>query len=337
MSRLFRRCGRKAFTLIELLVVIAIIAILVALLLPAVQQVREAARKTQCQDHLHNYGVALHSYEGIFKMLPVGGTPINKDGTGAGCCNGAPRIGWQVRILPQMEQKPLYDALDMTGGLPTSGSGLQAAWDTTVSGKVARLHQVDYARCPSDPGDEHPSWAQASYSGNMGSQSTPSASTTCEVWQPFAQTLPNGNAGHGNSADKRQISGVFSRMGAAIDFAAVVDGVSNTIFVGEILPACHDHVNGWWDSNGMGNAHASTVVPINNRTTCLPTNPNWVTHPACTAQNNWNFSWGFRSEHAGGAQFLLGDGKVFFMSENVDHTTYQRLGSRWDRQPVKVP
>lgn len=334
-----RRERRRAFTLIELLVVIAIIAILVALLLPAVQQVREAARKSQCQDHLHNYGVAIHSYEGTYGFIPPGGTPVNRDFTGAGCCNGAPRIGWQVRILPFMEQKPLYDAIDMRAGLPsTAPNPEQAAWDSLVNGVRARTIQVPYARCPSDPWPEDPNWAQANYSGSLGSQSTPSNDpTNCNTWQVFMEVLPAGNSGHGNSANIRNISGVFSRMGAGLRFRDVTDGVSNTIFVGEVLPRCHDHRTGWWNSNGMGNAHASTVVPINNMTTCEKATPSQITHPACTNMNNWNFSWGFKSEHPGGVHFLLGDDKVTFVSENLDHTTYQRLGGRADNNPVKVP
>jgi hypothetical protein len=126
-------------------------------------------------------------------------------------------------------------------------------------------------------------------------------------------------------------------MGAGLRFRDVTDGVSNTIFVGEVLPRCHDHREGWWSNNGMGNAHASTVVPINNMTTCEKATPSQITHPACTNMNNWNFSWGFKSEHPGGVHFLLGDDKVTFVSENLDHTTYQRLGGRADNNPVKVP
>ena len=328
------RWNRSAFTLIELLVVIAIIAILVALLLPAVQQVREAARKSQCQDHLHNFGVAIHNYEITHKFVPPGGVPNDPAGNQS-CCGGGPRIGWQVRVMPFMEQNALYNQLNMNSG---GGLALQAAWDTTVQGGPARRLQVDYAMCPSDPWpDADGSWAKASYSGSMGSQLTPSANGACDVWQTFAEALPQGNAGHGNSFNKMQISGMFSRMGVALRFADIVDGTSNVVFAGEVLNACQDHTTGWWDSNGHGNSHASMVVPINNMTTCDNVNPSLITHPACTAKSNWNFSWGFRSMHAGGAQFLMGDDKVTFFSENIDHRTYQRLGGRLDGQSVRVP
>ena len=126
---------------------------------------------------------------------------------------------------------------------------------------------------------------------------------------------------------------MFTRWGTfAVGFADVKDGTSNVLFAGEILPMCHDHGGGWWLHNGNANAHASTAVPPNEMTTCPGTlNP---TFPACTAKNNWNLSWGFRSNHPGGAQFLLVDGSVQFIPETIDYQTYQYLGGRRDRHPV---
>ena len=117
------------------------------------------------------------------------------------------------------------------------------------------------------------------------------------------------------------------------DITHVLDGTSNTLFVGEVRPDCHSHVRyGWWFSNAMGNAHASTVAPINEMTTC--TNSTQISDPACTAKNKYNYSWGFKSSHPGGVQFLLVDGSVHFLSETIDHVTYQRLGGRADGEPV---
>lgn len=338
---------RRAFTLIELLVVIAIIAILIALLLPAVQQAREAARRTQCRNNLKQFGLGLHNYHDVFGRFPPGGAPIFIDNVHAGCCDGGPRIGWQVRILPYMDQAPLYNALNMNGGL-ASGAVVatvpEAAWAVDLGGgKFARQQQVPYARCPSDGYPSDPNWALANYSGSLGSQRTDSnGGDPCQPWNQFAEPLVHGNASHGNSADSRQLSGMFTRMGASVGINDVTDGTSNTILVGEILPACHDHKTWWWHSNGAGNAHASTVVPINNMTACEETvrNPNLASHPECApqaysgdvtrSQQNWNFSWGFKSKHVGGAHFLLCDGSVRFLSENLDHPTYQRLGGRRD-------
>ena len=83
----------------------------------------------------------------------------------------------------------------------------------------------------------------------------------------------------------------------------------------------------------MGNAHASTVCPINEFNTCT-LSPKKVSNPACTNPVNYNYSWGFISFHGGGAHFVLVDGAVRFLSENIDHTTYQRLGGRADGQPI---
>jgi prepilin-type processing-associated H-X9-DG protein len=126
---------------------------------------------------------------------------------------------------------------------------------------------------------------------------------------------------------------MFSYYGVFLGMQSVTDGTSNTIFVGEVRPDCHSHPTyGWWFSNAMGNAHASTVAPINEFTTC--NNSKQISNPACVAKNNYNYSWGFKSFHTGGVQFLLVDGSVRFVSENIDHITYQRLGGRADGNPV---
>ena len=347
--------SRRAFTLIELLVVIAIIAILIALLLPAVQQAREAARRTQCRNNLHNYGLGLHNYHDVYNQFPPGGVPVHNDSrTGAGCCAGGPRISWQVRILPFMDNAPLFNAIDMNAGVWVGQSGgLDGAWRTPIEGVAALRTQVPYARCPSDGYQElSDGWAHANYSGSLGSQISNSRDGNCNQWNQFAEHLPhpnNGNqwsAGHGNSADGRRISGMFSRMGMSVGVHSVTDGTSNTIQVGEVRPGCHDHRSGWWNSNGMGCAHATTVVPINDLTTCAETrnNPGLASNPNCApqayggnvrrAQQNWNYSWGFKSRHEGGSFFLLADGHVKFISENIDHTTYQSLGGRRDGRTV---
>ena len=311
------RSLRKAFTLIELLVVIAIIAILIALLLPAVQQAREAARRSNCKNNLKQYGLALFNYHDIYEQFPIAGT----SGWGS-----SPQIGWQVRVLPQMDQAPLFEALDFN-------RADRQAWNTNVNGKIARTIKTPYSRCPSDSSNDRNDWAQTSYCGSLGSQLVTSASGNCNTWTTAGTHYenPGGNANHGNTADKTRISGMFNRLGASMTEADATDGLSNTIFIGEILSRCNDHQTGWWHYNGMGNAHASTSAPLNIKVTCPQYDgPNTT----CRNWNNWNYSWGFRSDHAGGAQFLLGDGRVRFVSENIDYQTYQRLGGRRDGKTV---
>ena len=138
------RSKLRGFTLIELLVVIAIIAILVALLLPAVQQVREAARKSQCQDHLHNLGIGMHSYESSFKTLPPGivsRIPNNLTSSEVGMW------AWGAMILPNIEQAPLYSQLNPGQMLPEQVLA-------TPAGQRAMQSPIDVFRCPSDPGQE---------------------------------------------------------------------------------------------------------------------------------------------------------------------------------------
>ncbi|MFM8250667.1 MAG: DUF1559 domain-containing protein [Planctomycetota bacterium] len=318
---------RAAFTLVELLVVIAIIGILVALLLPAVQAAREAARRTQCSNNLKQFGIAIHNYHDTYKTLPL-----------AGANWGNPQIGWQVQILPFAEQGQLWDSLDMESKLPTTPVN-GPAWDTllptpTNANRRARMIQVPYAKCPSDEWNRDPAsfgWAVGSYSGSLGSQRTPSASGSCNTWMTPVTNYqnPGGGADHGNDTNSANISGLFGRLGPMINLASIQDGTSNTIAVGEVLPNCHDHTGGgWWHYNGMNNAHASTSVPINNMTTCY--NSKKITNPNCTNPNNWNFSWGFRSRHPGGAQFVMGDASVRMISDGIDYRTYQALGGRAD-------
>ena len=318
----FRR-WRRAFTLIELLVVIAIIAVLVALLLPAVQQAREAARRSQCKNNLKQYGLALANYHDVYNLFPIGSDGA-KDWWFGG---GATYLSWQARILPQIDQAPMYNQINMN---------MNNAYNTVLAdGKVMQAHVVPYALCPSDSHMlQNPLWAQVAqtnYCGSMGSQGNNSTNGSCNQWQQFALMLNPNNA---DTFDPTQVSGMFCRDGAPIGIFHVSDGTSNTIFVGEVLPACNDHASaGMWQMNGMGDAHSSTIVPINTTNTCnYVTGINWgqVTNTLCTDPANWNWSWGFRSMHVGGAQFLFVDGSVHFLSQNINMQTYQRLGGKAD-------
>jgi prepilin-type N-terminal cleavage/methylation domain-containing protein len=357
MQRANVRVGRTTgFTLIELLVVIAIIAILIALLLPAVQQAREAARRTQCRNNLKQYGLGLHNYHDNYGGFPIAGQGDTNPAATQGGNSANPRSGWQVYILPFMDQAPLYNQLHFDGPRPGVNYG-------GVQGSVTRIvladrdeageKQVPYAMCPSDPWPRklgtanntstpfktQANWAQSSYSGSIGSQRTPSSGTNAAQCQPFlgfSETLSGGNVDYGRSNIPNRISGMFSYYGVFLRIRDVTDGTSNTVMVGEVRPDCYTvahYTYGWWFSNSMGNAHASTITPLNEGTTCRAS-PRKISNPNCTDPANYNYSWGFKSFHVGGVHFVLADGAVKFLSENIDHTTYQRLGGRADGNTV---
>jgi prepilin-type N-terminal cleavage/methylation domain-containing protein/prepilin-type processing-associated H-X9-DG protein len=337
---------RSGFTLVELLVVIAIIGVLIALLLPAVQAAREAARRTQCANNLKQFGLGIHNYHDTFKVIPPAAT-------GSWGTAGYPEVGWMVRILPFTEQTALYEKLNFK--LPqvwaqrvykpkNANPNDQTTWSQ------ARSHQVPYNQCPDEdypsivnPDDINNGVAYSSYSGNLGSQQTPSnGGSACEPWMVSGihYEPTHGNAGHGNTTNSNNISGIFGRLlYADLTLASIKDGTSNTIAAGELSMRCTDHRDGWWRFNNGSNAHSSTSVPLNVKTTCVDTQQEaqqrLYIYPQCYEKNKWNFSWGYRSFHPAGANFLLADGSVTFLNDDVNYFIYQAYGGRNDGKPTK--
>jgi len=324
------RGAARGFTLIELLVVIAIIAILIGLLLPAVQKVREAAARMKCQSNLKQYGIALHAYHDVVGTFPPGGRLGGVNGDNWNVDRGS----WLVYSLPYVEQEPLYKIVTANFSNPDAGL-------VTPTGGWPRLPLL---RCPSDNYD--PTIATTNYIGSMGPQCLPGG-VGCDVYygwcQPESSGLGGGVAGmgythsddHGNTTASANVRGMFNRLGAKINMASVTDGLSNTIMVGECLPSHHDHLTGanWFGNNG-GASHCSTIVPINTQTNGTGDHCNAATH---YTPRNWAVSWGFRSNHTGGANFLFGDGSVRMLSQTIDMRTYQLLGCRNDGQAASIP
>jgi prepilin-type N-terminal cleavage/methylation domain-containing protein/prepilin-type processing-associated H-X9-DG protein len=307
----------RAFTLIELLVVIAIIAVLIALLLPAVQQAREAARRSQCKNNLKQFGLAFANYHDTFGFFPLGGA--------GSCCSTPPNISYMVRLFPYLDQAPLYNMLNMTAGDATA--------TVMPNGALVRSVILPVALCPSD-GALGPNplngYAVTNYDGSAGSQGFTSNNGACQPY--FAQALVQN---FNDNTIISQLSGMGNRDGAAIRIRDVTDGTSQVILMGEVLPSCNDHagVAGLWGANGES-FHAGVNAALNDFTTCPWATGAQIRNAACTAQSNWNISWGFRSRHVGGAQFLFVDGSVHFLSENIAYTTYQYLGGRSDGNVV---
>lgn len=301
---------RKAFTLIELLVVIAIIAILIALLLPAVQQAREAARRSACKNNLKQLGLALHNYHDAHSIFP----PAHMIGP----TGGVPRNGTVfVHILPYVDQANSYNNYDFSDPILAEERGPAAA-------EIVRVFSVYL--CPSDdngPFDDTNRWTIQNYAPSVGAQRV--GGTDCGF---PGNVFGTGDISDGLTCDGRRTSGFFSRTCFSPRMRDMRDGTSNIICMGETLPNCSSQQRGGWL---WGSTSASTSVPINVRT-C----PDDIQRPSCACNNRdtAQAGWGFKSKHVGGAHFLLADGSVHFISENIDYNTYQRLGDRRDGQPV---
>lgn len=339
------RCrSREAFTLVELLVVIAIIGILVGLLLPAVQAAREAARRMQCSNNLKQIGLSIHNYESTHKRYPSGteNEPAANGGVGSPWVPGDHRKGTVlVALLPYLEQGNIFDSIDFRFDVEAQ---LNAEAPFNDGRPDMRRVAMSIFRCPSD-GTSSRVLSQENqlynYSLSIGNANMPSNGGWCNLfpsnsWQTRAEGILGGNlfqtgaAGHGNSNSGAGVSGVISRFIWGAKFGEITDGTSNTIAGGEILPSCHDHHRGgWYGSNGQWTA---TTPTINFNTCGKRSVPD--TQQNCNDFRNWMTSGGFKSDHSGGAQFVLGDGSVQFLSENIDYLTYQQLGSRNDGESL---
>jgi prepilin-type N-terminal cleavage/methylation domain-containing protein/prepilin-type processing-associated H-X9-DG protein len=314
------RTHKRAFTLIELLVVIAIIAILVALLLPAVQQAREAARRTQCKSNMKQIGIGLHNYEIVHKVFPAGSYWNNRTTGGVRYQQGS----LLTHILPYMDQAPMYEQIPFDD---PPGRNVNNARD--ANGKLLRqIFVVPGFRCPTDtvPTNFNNRSTIQNYAGSKGASNAgsptggnPNGSPRCpDKYLSFKQGDTSGSG----------VSGPFHRNGRSTRIRDIADGTSNTIFVGEVRPECSNHIRQGWLQANNGQGMFGTLYPIN-LDTCSTSSGS-----GCNWRNNWTEEFGFKSLHAGGAHFLFGDGAVRFLSENIDHNTYNDLGAKADRKPV---
>jgi len=263
------RSVRSAFTLVELLVVIAIIGILVALLLPAIQAAREAARRTECNNKLKQIGVALHNYHDTYQRLPHGSFH-------------ADRWGWQPRLLAFIEGGAEFDQFDMN----------LFAWQGNNFQLISAIHKTFL--CPSDSlsdmireeeGFAAPTWSlsQSDYAACIGDYKNTTG---------VGSTPDYGNVGFAAGNAPNRVQGMIGRWRWAARFADVTDGLSNTICVGECIGAM------CITQNFGSQCFATTAHPINfmneSLKNTLPTQAN----------PRWNESIGFRSFHPGGGRTL---------------------------------
>ncbi len=347
MSKL---CGsRRGFTLIELLVVIAIIAVLIALLLPAVQQAREAARRTQCKNNLKQLGLALHNYHDITsRTFPPGYIDLK-------IVNEAPVFllwGWGSMLLPQIDQAPLYNLLGSPSTIPNFDTGLTFATPSTVTPNTVQKALPAF-RCPSDSGSPlvsgadnttiavarsnyvgvagtDPAWINATVGGNTAGVGTLVASVSTGLVLGAMQALDPSTVTTGNYQGFPSVTGYPVKnyggtfgANSMTGFGSIMDGSSNVIVIGErYTPSISSSsidadgdatwvgANDDYGQHGQGSVLGEASVPINAFVSFSTPKPETT---------------GFGSLHVGGSHFLMGDGAVRFISQNVDMNTYRYL------------
>ncbi|MDY0166439.1 MAG: DUF1559 domain-containing protein [Thermoguttaceae bacterium] len=307
--------SRKAgFTLVELLVVIAIIGILIALLLPAVQSAREAARRMQCSNKLKQIGLALHNYHAAHGVFPPGGITKIPESTcllvgKEGHDGGAP---WSVLILPFLEQKAKYDEYDFR-------KSFASLWWESGAGNHAVQFKPNHAfQCPSDPvstGDR----CNTNYFACQGGGATPKCSGSAHVGRAF---FHNGLF-HNNS--RRKIE-------------HIEDGSSNVFMVGEtrLCPLIEGQANGpygSWDS-ALRIATDTYAFPMNLAAAMYGINSMYRSYNPLQKFTGNVASAKFGSHHPGGCHLAMADGSVHFLSENMDINAYRSLGVRNDGLPL---
>lgn len=324
-SILRRRTARaRGFTLIELLVVIAIIAILIALLLPAVQQAREAARRTQCRNNMKQLGLAIHNYHDSHRVFPYAW--------------GSNQETWSALILPYMDQAPLYNTLVWQNSCTDDWSTVTSthyAWPN----KVACGVEIAVFRCPSMAlpaaisNQGIPDRRPVSYRVVSGSLVSSDDNSTR---QPPYNVAPYTSLER--SLTDAGVNGII--LGASsTGMRDITDGTTNTLMVGE------SYTDPGYVKDGQGMDYWALFIPqLNNAGSCTSWRPGAASgteHTECAGSTlvpiNSRFNptlhgtlieLSFGSYHVGGAHFTLGDGSVKFVSENIDRALYQALGSR---------
>ena len=312
MSRKLIRQAR-GFTLIELLVVIAIIAILIALLLPAVQQAREAARRTQCKNNLKQIGLALHNYHDVHSALPSGSIVYFNSGQNRHYGHG---WTWHASILPFIDQANLYEQIQ---GPNSNGMGSEGGGTTSAKQQLAGQTILSAFWCPSQPdvtqGVQKGGYAPSNYNGNMGTLIGYSGDNCYggSVSTPAGMLAPNGcmNA-----------NGIFF-ISSKIRFRDVTDGLSSTIFVSEVIDS-------GGDADKLGGGGSDRKYCFSGGADSNP--PTEMSEYLIAAESNDPINKyteeAAGSYHVGGAQFAMGDGSVRFLSENMSMTVYQAISTR---------
>lgn len=309
----------RGFTLIELLVVIAIIAILIALLLPAVQQAREAARRTQCRNNLKQLGLAMHNYHDTFRVFPPG----SFGGVYAQYVGGIDglRKCWMQMVLPYIDQANLYNQLNPYFN---NGTDMLNVPQSIITTRIGTL------QCPSDPAAGKVSSQSQGFIGNY---------AVCAGSQDTRTSINGDTTG-------LYLNGVFYAV-SKTNIRDITDGTSNTLLLSELVvvpdsasgpSGCYggiyDYRGAYYNSTSWG----SLFITLNPPNTSVP-DQLWnacgstIQAPCSGCASTSNLVQA-RSMHTGGVHVVLCDGSGRFVSNNVDRTTFQNLGSRNDNQTI---
>lgn len=290
---------RSGFTLIELLVVIAIIAVLTALLLPAVQQAREGARRVQCRNNLKQVGLALLNYEGQHRTFPSSSTSRIDFGVWSPNPTNYHLHSWASMLLPFLDQGPLYGQLNFNLSALDQANALQASMILPVY------------RCPSYTG---PRFSQSPLYGRF------------SVTYALRNYAAMGATSVGNLY--LQPDGVFYAQ-SATRVADIVDGTSNTLFVVET----RESSAAVWIDGGTAAVASRRYLETNPPSYAGPENSlNYQPYYIANGQGI-DSQWGPSSMHLGGITHLLGDGSVHIISPNIDAVVYDALVTRAGGEP----
>ncbi|MCA9115023.1 MAG: DUF1559 domain-containing protein [Planctomycetaceae bacterium] len=307
---------RRGFTLIELLVVIAIIAILIALLLPAVQQAREAARRTQCRNNLKQLGLAVHNYHDTNLKFPIG----------TRYPTSAPN--WRIALLPMLDQGPLFNQLNFAGNFNGSYAN-----NTVLSNLFLAAYKCPSSALPSN---------STSFSGNT-------AGGMLHDYVGISGATPDPSARTSECSPEHRYGGITCINGILSpnlcrSMRDITDGTSNTMIIAEqsgMLGTADLRSNyyGGWGGFTRPMAGTDSIATLTSWTTTTDTWGTSVTtvryspNPTAVSGGNdnvYDMNTALTSFHEGGIHALLCDGSVRFISENVSYTTLANLASRAD-------